>query len=149
MVVLGTGKCLGWLYPVLLLLLVAQTYTVDLAPSQPLKSQHNPSRLVLRLHCCPTTFLNSNLPSPTTHPMKTLLILPLTSSQPTFSNKQTDILTKVLHREENSNTKFKRWLDLVSIQYAVIFYDCLGLPYRWTEVLCTISFWNCKLSIEI
>ena len=110
--VLGTGKCLGWLYPVLLFLLVAQTYTVDLAPFQPLKSQHNPSRLVLRLHCCPTTFLNSNLPSPTTHPMKTLLILPLTSSQPTSSNKQTDILTKVLHRKENSNTKFKRWLIL-------------------------------------
>ena len=36
-------------------------YSVDFALFQPLRNQHSPSRLVLRLYSCPTTILHYNL----------------------------------------------------------------------------------------
>ena len=56
---MGTGKCLGWLYPVLLLLLAV--HTVDCASFQPLRSQHSPPGWFLGLHQCPTTILSCKL----------------------------------------------------------------------------------------
>ena len=84
MVASGTGKCLGWLYPVLLS--SPNVHTVDCASFQALRSQHSPSRLFF---LGSTTILNCNLfpsvhPSPATHPMKTSLILPRTSNHLIF-----------------------------------------------------------------
>ena len=59
MVVSGTGKRLGWQYPVLLL--IPNVQGVDFASFQPLRSQHSPPRLVFGLYLCPTTILYSNL----------------------------------------------------------------------------------------
>ena len=67
----GSGKCLGWLYPVLLLLISPNIHTVDCASFQPLRSQHNPSRLVFELHWCPTTILNCKLFPPVYPPPPT------------------------------------------------------------------------------
>ena len=73
MVASGTGKCLGC--SVTACFSSSNIHGVDFALFQPLRSQHNPSRLVFGLHQCPTIILNYITFS---------FILPCMSYQPNF-----------------------------------------------------------------
>ena len=110
MIVSGTGKCLGWLCSVAASFSSPNVHTADCASFQPLRSQHNASRLVFgpyhnsELQPFPTS------PFPAPHPMKTSLILPRTSNQPIFSKlfggnvcEQQTVLGRLLNTVKQSN----------------------------------------------